>query len=102
MILVLLKGTNSLSHYLTQQSKDFSEQASIDFQTTQETQHYSSTGDGHHPLIWPETLNRSRQTNPHFAYLHAKQSNVCLYPRVFLEHQTHHSEATYNLCSDFG
>jgi hypothetical protein len=44
MILVLLKGTNSLSHYLTQQSKDFSEQASIDFQTTQETQHYSSTG----------------------------------------------------------
>jgi hypothetical protein len=24
------------------------------------------------------------------------------YPRVFLGHQTHHSEATYNLCSDFG
>jgi hypothetical protein len=47
----------------------------------------------HHPLIWPETLNRSR----HFAYLHAKQSNVYLYPRVFLGHQTHHSEATYNL-----
>jgi hypothetical protein len=37
-------------------------------------------------LIWPETLNRSRQSNPHFAYLHAKQSNVCLYPRVFLGH----------------
>jgi hypothetical protein len=33
---------------------------------------------------------------------YAKQSNVCLYPRVFLGHQTHHSEATYNLCSDFG
>jgi hypothetical protein len=32
-------------------------------------------------------------------YLHAKQSNVCLYPRIFLGHQTHHSEATYNLCS---
>jgi hypothetical protein len=36
------------------------------------------------------------------AYLHAKQSSVCLYPRVFLGHQTHHSDATYNLCSDFG
>jgi hypothetical protein len=44
----------------------------------------------------------SRQSNPHFAYLYAKQSNVCFYPRVFLGHQTHHSEATYNLCSDFG
>jgi hypothetical protein len=43
-------------------------------------QHYSSPGDNHHPLIWSETLNRSRQSNPHFAYLHAKQSNVCLYP----------------------
>jgi hypothetical protein len=42
------------------------------------------------------------QSNPHFAYLHAKQSNVCLCPRVFLGHQTHHSEAIYNLCSDFG
>jgi hypothetical protein len=29
-------------------------------------------------------------------------SKVCLYPRVILGHQTHHSEATYNLCSDFG
>jgi hypothetical protein len=47
-------------------------------------------------------LQRSRQSNPHFAYLHAKQSNVCLCPRVFLGHQIHHSEATYNLCSDFG
>jgi hypothetical protein len=28
--------------------------------------------------------------------------SVCLYPRVFLGHQTHHSEATYNLCSDCG
>jgi hypothetical protein len=46
--------------------------------------------------------NRSRQSNPHFAYLHAKQSNVWVYPRVFLGHQTHHSEVTYNLCSDFG
>jgi hypothetical protein len=115
---------------------------------------YSSPGDNHHPLIWSETLNRSRQSNPHFAYLHAKQSNVCFCPRVFLGHQnsfvflewfenqlmpalknlslvvldnasyhnvktedtvcpncslkkvvghqTHHSEATYNLCSDFG
>jgi hypothetical protein len=63
------------------------------------TQH-SSPGDSHHPLIWPETLNLSRQSNPHFAYLHAKQSNVCLCPRVFLGHQTHHSEATYNLCSN--
>jgi hypothetical protein len=45
---------------------------SIDFQTTQERQHYSSPGDSHHPLIWPETLNRNRQSNPHFAYLHAK------------------------------
>jgi hypothetical protein len=36
------------------------DQASIDFQTTQERQHYSSPGDGHHPLIWPETLNNSR------------------------------------------
>jgi hypothetical protein len=53
-------------HYLTQPSYDFSEQASIDFQTTQERQHYSSPGDGHHPLIWSETLNRSRQSNPHF------------------------------------
>jgi hypothetical protein len=54
------------------------EQASMDFQTTQERQHYSSPGDSHHPLIWPETLNRSRQSNPHFAYyLHGKQSNVC-------------------------
>jgi hypothetical protein len=44
----------------------------------------------------------TRQSNPHFAYLHAKQSNVCLYPRVFLGHQTHHSEATYNMCSHFG
>jgi hypothetical protein len=35
-------------------------------------------------------------------YLHAKQSNVCLCPMIFLGHQTHHSEATYNLCSDFG
>jgi hypothetical protein len=41
-----------------------------------------------------------RQSNPHLAYQHAKQSNVCLYPRVFVGHQTHHSEATYNLCSD--
>jgi hypothetical protein len=24
--------------------------------------------------------------------MHAKQSNVCLYPRIFLGHQTHHSE----------
>jgi hypothetical protein len=48
-------------------------QASIDFRTTQERQHYSSPGDSHHPLIWPETLNRSRQSNLHFAYLHAKQ-----------------------------
>jgi hypothetical protein len=63
--------------------------------TTQEKQHYSSPGDSHHPLIWSETLNRSRQSNPHFAYLHAKQSNVYLYPRVFLGHQPHHSEATY-------
>jgi hypothetical protein len=39
---------------------------SIDFQTTQERQNYSSSGDSHHPLIWPETLNRSRQSNPHF------------------------------------
>ena len=31
----------------------------MDFQTTQERQHYSSPGDSHHPLIWPETLNRS-------------------------------------------
>jgi hypothetical protein len=54
-------------HYLTQPSKDFSEQASIDFETIQERQHYSSPGDSHHPLIWPETLNRSRQSNPHFA-----------------------------------
>jgi hypothetical protein len=38
------------------------------FSTTQERQHYSSPGDSHHPLIWPETLNRSRQSNPHFAY----------------------------------
>jgi hypothetical protein len=30
---------------------DFSEQASIDFQTTQERQHYSSPGDSHYPLI---------------------------------------------------
>ena len=30
----------------------------MDFQTTQERQHYSSPGDSHHPLIWPETLNR--------------------------------------------
>jgi hypothetical protein len=50
----------------------------------------------------PETLNRSRQSNPHFAYLHAKKAIVWLCPRVFLGHQTHHSEATYNLCSDFG
>jgi hypothetical protein len=50
--------------------------------TTQERQHYSSPGDSHHPLIWPETLNRSRQSSPHFTYLHAKQSNVCLCPRV--------------------
>ena len=28
-----------------------SEHPSIDFQTTQEKQHYSSPGDGHHPLI---------------------------------------------------
>jgi hypothetical protein len=27
----------------------------MDFQTTQERQHYSSPGDSHHPLIWPET-----------------------------------------------
>jgi hypothetical protein len=60
----------------------FSEQASIDFQTTQERQHYSSPGDSHHILIWPETLNRSHQSNPYFMYLHVKQSNVCLYPRV--------------------
>jgi hypothetical protein len=39
---------------------DYSEQASIDFQTTQERQNYSSPGDSHHPLIWSETLNRSR------------------------------------------
>jgi hypothetical protein len=31
-------------------SKD-GEQTSIDFQTTQERQHYSSPGDSHHPLI---------------------------------------------------
>jgi hypothetical protein len=31
------------------------EQASTDFQTTQERQHYSSPDDSHHPLIWPET-----------------------------------------------
>jgi hypothetical protein len=62
----------------------------------------TSPGDSHHPLIWPETLNRNRQSNPHFAYQHAKQSNVCLYPRVFVGHQTHNSEATYNLRSDFG
>jgi hypothetical protein len=47
-------------------------------------------------------FSHSHQSNPHFACLHAKQSNVYLYPRVFLGHQTHHSEATYNLCSDFG
>ena len=65
----------------------------MDFQTTQERQHYSSPGDSHHPLIWPETLIRSRQANTRCTYLHAKQSNVCLYPRVCLEHQTNHSEA---------
>jgi hypothetical protein len=27
----------------------------MDFQTTQERQHYSFPGDSHHPLIWPET-----------------------------------------------
>jgi hypothetical protein len=43
----------------------------------------------------PETLNLSRQSNPHFAHLHAKQSNVCLFSKVFLGQQTHHSEATY-------
>jgi hypothetical protein len=43
----------------------------MDFQTTQERQNYSSPGDSHHPLIWPETLNRSRQSKPHFVYLHA-------------------------------
>jgi hypothetical protein len=58
-------------------------QASINFQTTQERQHYLFPGNSHHPLIWPETLNRSRQSNPHFAYLYAKQLNVCLYPGVF-------------------
>jgi hypothetical protein len=52
-------------------------QASIDFQTTQERQQYSYPDYSHHPLIWPETLNRSCQSNPHFTYLHAKQSNVC-------------------------
>ena len=41
--------------------------ASIDFQTTQERQHYSSPGDSHLPFVWPETLNHSRQSNPHFA-----------------------------------
>jgi hypothetical protein len=50
-------------HYLTKPSLDFSEQASINFQTTQERQHYSSPGDSHHPLIWLETLNRSRQSS---------------------------------------
>jgi hypothetical protein len=44
-------------------------------------------------LIWPETLIRSRQANTRCTYLHANQSNVCLYPRVCLEHQTNHSEA---------
>jgi hypothetical protein len=46
----------------------FSEQPSIDFHTTQEKQHYSSPGDGHYPLIWPETLNRSMQNNQTFAF----------------------------------
>jgi hypothetical protein len=41
---------------------------SIDFHTTQEKQHYSSPGDGHYPLIWPETLNRSMQNNQTFAF----------------------------------
>jgi hypothetical protein len=41
-------------------------------------------------------------TQHNIAYLHAKLSNVCLYPRVFVGHETHHSEVTYNLCSDFG
>jgi hypothetical protein len=48
---------------------DFSEQASIDFQTTQERQNYSSPGDSHHPLIRPETLNRSHQSKPHQNYI---------------------------------
>jgi hypothetical protein len=121
-------------------------------------------------LIWPETLNRIRQSNPHFAYLHAfvtikrlplpdgivanatdgcdlvflakskdgdyhQEMNSVVFLEWFenqsmpalknhslvvldnasyhnvkaedtvcpkLRHQTHHSEATYNLCSDFG
>jgi hypothetical protein len=31
-----------------------------------------------------------------FTYLHAKQSNACLYSSFFWGHQTYHSEATYN------
>jgi hypothetical protein len=45
-------------HYQTQPSQDFSEQPPMDFQTTQEREHYSSSGDSHHPLIWPETLKQ--------------------------------------------
>jgi hypothetical protein len=143
--LLVLKITQLQAYWPIDETDWSSEQPSIDFQTTQERQHYSSPGDGHHPLIWPllwrsicfinmymfsilpwcpfiipliyhqddwmhnnELSSVQREliwyaaVNPHFAYLHAKQSNVCLYPRVFLGHQTHHSEATYNLCSDFG
>jgi hypothetical protein len=37
----------------------------------------------HHPLIWPETLNRSRQSNPHFAYLHAIQSTTATFKYTY-------------------
>jgi hypothetical protein len=119
----------------------------LDIQTTQERQHYSSPGDGHHPLIWPETLNRSRQSSlrvpacktikrlplpegipkeraefvDDFDHCVIKRTIHGLFSRKIAPtvsiihkeikdsikisksgHQTHHSEATYNLCSDFG